>query len=361
MADVFISYKREERASAKALAEALEAHGFSVWWDVDLLPGEQYRTVILQILDKCRAAIVLWSPESASSHWVLDEASRALARNKLLPIIITPLPDMPLGFGQLHSHKLIDWSGAPDAPAFEPILAGVERLVGRPRTAIEKAAPTPPPAPTPARDEGEVAIWRGVQDTRSLSDLRAYLARYGENGLFADLARSRIAELSPAPAPPPAPPSPPSLPPPTPAPQPLISVEPSLLRLDQHALIAFASVWALTIATMIVMAAIFEDHGDIGEAVHDMLFRGNGFAFIAVVGALTAITLSTRRVVERLKPAWSPWQRTLGGLGPLLAVLTFLVLKDPPHKFSDVAIIFTALGAFGFYCHALAQRARKPA
>ena len=39
MADIFISYKSEERALPEALASDLRAAGYSVWWDVDLLGG----------------------------------------------------------------------------------------------------------------------------------------------------------------------------------------------------------------------------------------------------------------------------------------------------------------------------------
>ncbi len=40
MADVFISYKREDRELAERLAHALEQLGFDVWWDFDLLAGD---------------------------------------------------------------------------------------------------------------------------------------------------------------------------------------------------------------------------------------------------------------------------------------------------------------------------------
>ena len=32
MSDIFISYKREDQATARKLADALEKEGLSVWW-----------------------------------------------------------------------------------------------------------------------------------------------------------------------------------------------------------------------------------------------------------------------------------------------------------------------------------------
>ena len=36
MSDIFISYKREEQATARKLANALESEGWTVWWDPKL-------------------------------------------------------------------------------------------------------------------------------------------------------------------------------------------------------------------------------------------------------------------------------------------------------------------------------------
>ncbi|MGD9979806.1 MAG: toll/interleukin-1 receptor domain-containing protein [Hyphomonadaceae bacterium] len=192
MADVFISYKREERDSARWLAEALHEHGFHVWWDADILPGEQYRAVTLEILQSCRAAIVIWSPKSIVSSWVLDEAQRALERGVLIPVHLEPISAYPLGFGQVHAHDLTSWDGSPGHVALQPVLASVERLAGRradTRTAQERP-----------QVETEVAFWRGIQDSRNPADFNAYLERYPD-GLFVDLARQRAEGAAKAPAP----------------------------------------------------------------------------------------------------------------------------------------------------------------
>lgn len=189
MTDVFISYKREEREAARRLAAALQKRGFSVWWDAELLPGEQYRAVTLEILQSCHAAIVIWSPKSVQSSWVLDEAQRALDRGVLVPVHLEKISAYPLGFGQLHTHDLTSWDGGADHTAVQPLFAAVQRLAGAP--GVE-----PQHTPSQAEIETEVAFWRGVHDSRDAADFEAYLKRYPE-GLFAELARRR-AETAPA-------------------------------------------------------------------------------------------------------------------------------------------------------------------
>ncbi len=51
MADVFISYERGDRDRARTLAGALEARGWSVWWDRKVLAGQSFDQVIEHEID----------------------------------------------------------------------------------------------------------------------------------------------------------------------------------------------------------------------------------------------------------------------------------------------------------------------
>ncbi len=68
MADVFLSYAREDRASAQALAEALALEGWSVWWDHRIIVGEAFDQAIERELHAAKSVVVLWSDHSVVSE-----------------------------------------------------------------------------------------------------------------------------------------------------------------------------------------------------------------------------------------------------------------------------------------------------
>jgi hypothetical protein len=82
MADIFISYAKQERELTVDLAHDLEAKGCSVWWDTSLLSGDLFEEVILAELAQARAVIVIWTKSSVKSLWVKSEARRAAAPRK---------------------------------------------------------------------------------------------------------------------------------------------------------------------------------------------------------------------------------------------------------------------------------------
>lgn len=102
MADVFLSYAREDAVIAGKLATLLEANGLSVWWDRRLAAGDEINDVIEHALDAAKVAIVLWSPNSVGSRWVRGEADTAAEANKLIPVRIADCK-LPISFRGLHT------------------------------------------------------------------------------------------------------------------------------------------------------------------------------------------------------------------------------------------------------------------
>ena len=84
------------------MAEKLTASGFTVWWDHDLLGGDDFDVVISRQIAQAKAVIVIWSAGSVLSRYVKDEASIALKRNILVPVTFDNT-EPPIGFGMTHT------------------------------------------------------------------------------------------------------------------------------------------------------------------------------------------------------------------------------------------------------------------
>jgi hypothetical protein len=111
MADIFISYVREDVTVAQKLAAALENHQWSVFWDRHIPSGKRFETVISEQLSSSWCVIVLWSKASIMSDYVKDEARDAYDRNLLMPALIESVQP-PFGFRQIHDADLISWKGS---------------------------------------------------------------------------------------------------------------------------------------------------------------------------------------------------------------------------------------------------------
>ena len=64
MADIFISYAREDRTRVQPVAAALSAHGWTVWWDRQIHGGKSFDQVIAEALAGARCVLAVWSRHS---------------------------------------------------------------------------------------------------------------------------------------------------------------------------------------------------------------------------------------------------------------------------------------------------------
>ncbi|HXQ16408.1 MAG TPA: SUMF1/EgtB/PvdO family nonheme iron enzyme [Caulobacteraceae bacterium] len=131
MVDVFISYKREERARCERIHEKLKALDLDVWFDVRLTAGKSFDREIEAAVKDAKAVVVLWSPASVESEWVREEAGVGKARGVLAAIRISPC-DLPFGFGTTHVEDIHEAEFADDHPAWLKILDRIGELMGRP-------------------------------------------------------------------------------------------------------------------------------------------------------------------------------------------------------------------------------------
>ena len=154
--DIFLSYARQDRGTARLFADGLVAEGFTVWWDASLRSGETFDEVIERNLRDAKAVVVLWSPASVASRWVRAEATLADRRNKLAPAIIEAC-DRPIIFELTHAAELSDWTGDMSDPRWRTFVSDLKLLTNaepvpvRPQPVPVSKLEDPAPAPAPVR------------------------------------------------------------------------------------------------------------------------------------------------------------------------------------------------------------------
>jgi|CXWL01.1.fsa_nt_gi cytochrome c2 len=148
MADVFISYKRENRPVAEALDRALSAAGFSCWWDTSLVAGEHFNEAIQRELASARCVLVLWTMASHASQWVQAEAVDGFNRKIL---VAARLDDVALKYpyGIVQTADLRNYRPGVAHAGVAEIVAGVAGKLNAPA----------PPSPTPRRVGVRSGAW----------------------------------------------------------------------------------------------------------------------------------------------------------------------------------------------------------
>lgn len=186
MADIFISYAKEDREKAGELARLLEQRQWTVWWDREIAIGLSFDEVIEREILAGSCVIVLWTAHAVGSKWVRREARSAAHREVLVPILAENVA-LPLEFTDLQAADLTAWDHIADHPEFEKVVRRIEALVpraagtltpgrpaatrgDRPAAAVQPAAsssrrvvrtaawpPGAPPAPGPDSDRTRTA------------------------------------------------------------------------------------------------------------------------------------------------------------------------------------------------------------
>lgn len=144
MTDVFISYAREDRERARVLASALEARGWSAWWDREIVPGQSFDQVIERELERAKSVVVLWSGHSIASEWVKNEAAVGAERGVLVPALIESVK-LPLEFRHKQAANLVGWSGSPSDEGFQSLCHGIAAAI--PGMKVPQPPPSPPSPP----------------------------------------------------------------------------------------------------------------------------------------------------------------------------------------------------------------------
>ena len=129
-ADVFVSYKAEDRARVQPIVAALEAEGFIVWWDTRIEGGANWRRSIEEQLNAAKCVVVAWTKRSVGpeGEFVRDEAALAKRRGIYLPILLDPI-EPPLGFREIQAISLRGWRKGVSDPCFRVLADAIRQCL----------------------------------------------------------------------------------------------------------------------------------------------------------------------------------------------------------------------------------------
>lgn len=182
--DVFISYKSEDRERVRQIVSYLEALGVGVYWDRNLLPGQDYSQELTGRARAARAILVCWSAKANASHWVFHEAKIAMEENKLV-FITFDRSEVPREFAPIHALHMPDQSTIPLSEQIEPLRTQLWSIIRRGAAPVARARSVARPDLALDLHSEEVrkafALAENGDRGAALYDLGCAFA-YGENG-----------------------------------------------------------------------------------------------------------------------------------------------------------------------------------
>ena len=146
MADVFVSYARNDKQRVAPLVAVLEAQGWSIWWDPEIAAGQEFDRQIATELRAAAVVLVVWTPISVESRWVRGEARDAADRGVLVPVRFDAA-DLPIDVRAIHTTDLDGWGDDPSSPAVQELVRSLRAVIGRRAPLVAAAASTIPVSP----------------------------------------------------------------------------------------------------------------------------------------------------------------------------------------------------------------------
>ncbi|MEW8400995.1 MAG: toll/interleukin-1 receptor domain-containing protein [Candidatus Thiodiazotropha sp.] len=130
MADIFISYKREDRTRVERISELLREGKMTVWFDAQLEAGrgEGFDAEIEREVTSAHCVIVCWTKDAVKSVYVRAEAKKGLERGVLVPILLEPC-QLPVPFNDVDAIDLTDWLGGKNEAGWVRALKSVNHKV----------------------------------------------------------------------------------------------------------------------------------------------------------------------------------------------------------------------------------------
>src|SRR5471032_251043 len=139
MADVFVSYARSDKTRVAPIVAAIEAKGWTVWWDPEICPGQEFDRLIAAELKIAAAVLVIWTPNSVVSRWVRGEAREGAERGILVPVRFERA-ELPIDVRTLHTTDFDDWGDDPRSSQAQEVMRALGAMIARKQAAQSATA-----------------------------------------------------------------------------------------------------------------------------------------------------------------------------------------------------------------------------
>jgi molecular chaperone DnaK len=139
---LFISYARIDKSRIQILVDLLENAGHEPWFDIKLLPGQDWKAILLKEIHRCDAFVYTLSPDSISSEWCQWEFAQAVENNKpIIPILIHKQTKVPNNIAHYH---YADFSDGPTSTVVAQLMGGLTHIaITLPKQTVSNIGPNP--------------------------------------------------------------------------------------------------------------------------------------------------------------------------------------------------------------------------
>jgi hypothetical protein len=93
---VYISHSEQDESLANTVADGLKKHGFDIWDDREILPGDNWGSKVAEGLQTSNAMVVLFTPLGLNSARIRHDIGYAIGDLNYRERLITVLKDVSL-------------------------------------------------------------------------------------------------------------------------------------------------------------------------------------------------------------------------------------------------------------------------
>lgn len=124
---LFISYARVDKPLVEQIIEIFREGGHDPWFDHRLLPGQEWKQVLLKQIRECDVFAYMLSPEAVKSEWCQWEFAEAVKLGKpIIPVLLQKNTPIPVA---LSCYQYADFSDGITPKATARLMGGLGAIV----------------------------------------------------------------------------------------------------------------------------------------------------------------------------------------------------------------------------------------